>query len=311
MSTTNYPNGVSSYGIPLPGGFISGTGDVYFVDPTNGSDGNTGGSPSQAVKTLSQAVNNATDDNGDIIYILGNASVSESSITIDKDYITVIGVAAPTMNSRAKISSSSGTSPFVTISGSNCAFYNLRIGTFEDVNVCVTVTGSRNYFNNVTIQGMGIAAAGDDTAGRSLVLSGAEECRFVDCTIGLDTIARSTTNAELELKSSATRNEFFNCRFLSFADNAGHKFIKADDAAAACDRYHLFQDCTFINSIDSTATQMDEAIVAHASLGGHLIIKNSTLVGADDWDDADTGKVMIDGAAPTAGTSGLAVDTTV
>jgi hypothetical protein len=53
-NTTNYPNGVTSFGIPvMGGGGIPATfGNVWFVDPTNGSDGNTGKSTTDAFASI-------------------------------------------------------------------------------------------------------------------------------------------------------------------------------------------------------------------------------------------------------------------
>jgi len=60
MTLTNFPNGVSSFGIPqISNGERSGGGSVfgktYFVDPTNGVDGNKGTSPDKALATLTRA----------------------------------------------------------------------------------------------------------------------------------------------------------------------------------------------------------------------------------------------------------------
>ncbi len=54
---TNFPFGVSSYGIPVLGSaVIPYTGNYWFVDPVNGLDGNSGTSPSNAFATLTAAL---------------------------------------------------------------------------------------------------------------------------------------------------------------------------------------------------------------------------------------------------------------
>ena len=69
MGLTNFPKGVTSFGIPqISGGrFSSPWATHYFVDGDNGSDGNTGLEPSQAFKTIQYAVTNSIG--GDVIYI--------------------------------------------------------------------------------------------------------------------------------------------------------------------------------------------------------------------------------------------------
>ena len=69
MGLTNFPNGVSSFGTPVPSGgrFSNPWATHWFVDGDEGSDGHTGKSPGRAVATIQKAVDLATG--GDIIYI--------------------------------------------------------------------------------------------------------------------------------------------------------------------------------------------------------------------------------------------------
>lgn len=120
----------------------------------------------------------------------------------------------------------------------------------------------------------------------------------------MDTAARSTTNAEIEFATSATRNRFKDCLILAYADNAGHLFIKA--GATSIDRFVIFENCIFSNPLQSAATTMTEAIDGNAAAGGYILLKNCTLIGATDWEGTQT-ITYIDGAAPTGNTSGLAV----
>lgn len=54
MSITNFPAGVSSFGVPVTQGSVFGK--TYFVDATNGSDGNDGLSPTEAIKTITRVM---------------------------------------------------------------------------------------------------------------------------------------------------------------------------------------------------------------------------------------------------------------
>lgn len=115
MPLTNFPNGVSSFGQPvLPGSFgVPFTGDVWFVDPVNGSDGNNGQSPTRAFATLYKAHAAATSGNNDVVYLIGNGAASgtarlslanaqtvDSTVTTgtlvwSKSAVHLIGIAAP------------------------------------------------------------------------------------------------------------------------------------------------------------------------------------------------------------------------
>ena len=98
MGLTNYPNGITSFGVPVLGG--SGevtTGDILFVDSTatNATDGNLGDSPESPLATLNGALTRATANNGDIVYLMpGHAEdvTSATSHVIDKAGIKFIGL---------------------------------------------------------------------------------------------------------------------------------------------------------------------------------------------------------------------------
>ena len=110
MPITNFPNGLTSFGIPLFGSarFSNPWSTHYFVDGDEGSDGNNGKSPQKAFATIQKAVTAATG--GDVIYIrpktytmgTGFARYEEdvditntctgSGVTEDNAGISIIGV---------------------------------------------------------------------------------------------------------------------------------------------------------------------------------------------------------------------------
>lgn len=56
MTLTAFPNGISSFGIPLPAAGRDISGSTYFVDNNSGSDSNDGSTWERAFKTLARAV---------------------------------------------------------------------------------------------------------------------------------------------------------------------------------------------------------------------------------------------------------------
>ena len=78
MGLTNFPYGITSFGVPVLGGIggLPFTGNWWFVDPVNGLDGNAGTSPSQALQTLYQAHNKAVAGNNDVVVLIGNGASS-------------------------------------------------------------------------------------------------------------------------------------------------------------------------------------------------------------------------------------------
>lgn len=320
MTLTNFPNGLTSFGVPILGSVanIPFTGNYYFVDYVGGLDGNSGLSPSKAIKTLDRAQDLMTAGQNDIAFIIGDGATTGSARLTEtlvwaKDACHIVGITAPVnIASRARIAALSGSNftPLVKVTGDGCMFANFS--TFHgyavaEAQICWEDQGQRNYYGNIQFGGMGAAEAGDQAGSASLYLNGADECVFDGCVIGLDTIPRSTTNGEILVANAATRNQFRNCLIPTFADNSGHVFVSAN-TAAAIDRFLIFWNCLFMNAVNSTATAMTEALSVHASVGGSLMLKNCTLLGATDWEaSGESANTWIDGAAPTNNTSGLAV----
>lgn len=328
----NVTGGLYANGVPIYGGGLIGMSGakVYFVDPTSGGlgadiNGVSGGTADAPFATLTYALTQCVSGRGDTIVLIGGpTSTGTTGETIrltetlvwSKHNTHLIGIGAPTkygQRSRITGPSTGGTfSPVMSVTASGCIFSNFSI--FDDYTVdpvALKVTGSRNYFNNVNLQGMGAATGADDAAAASLWISGGAENTFNGCVIGLDTIPRSTTNGEILLDTAAKRNWFIDCDILSYCDNAGHLFVKAANTGDL-DRETIFRNCTFLNCPTGIAsgTTMTQAMNVAAAAGGMIILHDCVMVGATDWCAADNGNVFISNAAPTAGTSGIGVAVT-
>lgn len=97
MTRTRFPNGVSSFGVPVLSGsqVPATTGDFYFVHNSDGSDDNLGEDPSFPKATLGAAVNASTANNGDVIILMPGHSESISSagaVDLDVAGLTVVGL---------------------------------------------------------------------------------------------------------------------------------------------------------------------------------------------------------------------------
>lgn len=313
------PEGVLTIRGPLiaRGGVFGGigTGNIYFLDPANGSDNSGGKHPKRAFKTLAYAYSKLTANQNDTLYYIGgSSSLSISSLlTWAKDYTHFIGVGAPThMAQRARIFNSGNLNQLLKITATGCIFQNFYIfqGAALSANIGnVEVTGGRNYFNNVHFAGMGHATPGGESGGYSLKLNGAEENLFENCTIGLDTIIRASTNGELLIDGSSNRNEFRNCKFVSYSETLGKIMVKFNDNTAV-DRFLIFKDCLFINFWVNHVDKLESCFSIPVSPATCDVILQGQclLVGIDEWEKNDRGNVWIGNAAPSAATSGIAVE---
>jgi len=288
----------------------------YFVDARNGNDTNDGLSLEHPMATIIAAEDKLVANRHDTIFIIGTGSAiaMTAALTWDKSYTHLIGITAPTqVAQRARITNEdttyTGLSPLFNVTATGCIFKNFYcFQGLDDATALLNwqITGGRNYFENVHFAGGGHASNAID-GGASLALYGAEECTFVNCTIGVDTIAAATGMMGMRIDSDAKRCVFKGCNFTMYAGHAGCGFVEVVDSAGF-DRYLLFDNCMFIN--DAVGYTMASAFVIPSGMGSathRIILKDCTGIGFDDWDVSDRGLMYLNmGAITAGGNSGIA-----
>ena len=283
-------------GLPVLAGVPFGiNAKYYFVDPANGSDNASGRRVDEPLATLAAAEDLCVANRHDtVFYIAGSSGINLSAaLTWDKNYTHLIGIAAPTMVAqRARIfqlSTLTGASPLITISATGSIFKNVYIfqGVADNTSLInVSVTGGRNYFENVHFAGGGHATQAVD-GGASLKLDGAEENTFVDCTIGVDTIDAATGMMGILFDGEAHRNLFRNCVVRMRASSSGAGFVEIVDSTGI-DRDTIFDNCLFLNN---SATAMASGFVIPAGMGAprKILLKDCMTLGATTLDANDRG----------------------
>jgi len=341
---TTFADGVFQYGgMPVtPGVPVPFTGNAWWVDPVNGSDGNRGNSPSRAFKSLYKAHAVAEDGNNDVVYLISNGQSSGSvrlsvanaqvvdptattgTLTWSKNALHLIGVGSTNnVAQRARIAPPTGTytqatfgsGNFVVVTGSGCYFSNFSVfngfSTGGVNQIAWTDNGSRNCYVNVNIFGMADAASAADAGSRTLKIgsAGSGENTFINCTLGGDTVTRSAANATIELAGGTPRNSFIGCIF-PFQTSSATVLGVLGTGSACIDRWTLFKDCTVLNNIKSTSTQMTAfASLTSASPGGMLMFKNTATVGVTKFGDTNAlANSYIDMPAVSAAAGGLALN---
>jgi Protein of unknown function (DUF1565) len=131
MGLTHFPHGVSSFGIPLVGNSspisIPGSaGNVWFVDANLGTDGQSGGDPTQPFKTITKAL--AVAAAGDTIFIFPGSY--DENVVVSKDYIALIG-AQWAGYAKPDIEASSGVT--LTVTGQGFMAQHCRFAGTADV----------------------------------------------------------------------------------------------------------------------------------------------------------------------------------
>jgi len=208
----------------------------------------------------------------------------------------LIGLAAPSQNSRARIAiantaaTSGAVASLVTVSGAGCVFQNIE--AFNGINqaatqVAWTAGGGQCYYKNCNFIQTGAATAAAQGGNRALIVS-SDENLFEDSTIGGDTNQRITNlNATMEFTTGAARTVFKRCVVQAWNGLSTNLQILVN--AGGMDRYAWFEQCLFHNF----GTAMAVAITNTSGGGpnGNIVINNCISVGATVFSTSGTNYV--------------------
>jgi len=304
---TNFPNGVSSFGQVLYGSGIVTQGNVWFVAPGTGSDVNDGKTARTPFATLAKALDSATANQNDIVYLLAQSNTAadttdyqSTALDWNKDGVHLIGINnGVQIGQRSRISNLSTATAIVDglfiVSADNCLIANIEVfqgqgGTNPTgASIAVKVSGQRNRFYNCQISGIGHSEL-DDATSRSLSVTGAENY-FEKCYIGLDTVIRATATAEVTVGDIA-RTIFDGCFFNTYTSLSTFKMV----TYSAPDRFILFKNCV-INAVlnITSAVAPTGALAAATSVNGTILVVNSPVIGFADVATADDTKILVYG----------------
>jgi hypothetical protein len=122
MSLTGYPNGISSFGIPVIGsGQVPVTnGKYYFVDGTNGSDNSAGQDLTTSLKTIAAAA--ALVAANDTILVFPG-TYTEAAVTISVAGVRIIGMGA---SPKQVVWTSATDVKSLTLAAANCEVANIQ-----------------------------------------------------------------------------------------------------------------------------------------------------------------------------------------
>ncbi len=147
MATTNFPNGVSSFGMPVYGTPINGaplTGQVMFVDTVNGVDAGTGNGPNNPYQTLTYALTQVTSGAYASIYVMQGSTVTISSATsllLNVANVAIIGLG--TGSQRPVFNFTTANTAAIPVSAAGVTVSNIRhTANFLSIARAYTVTAT-------------------------------------------------------------------------------------------------------------------------------------------------------------------------
>lgn len=147
MATTNFTNGVSSFGMPVYGTPINGaplTGQVMFVDTVNGVDAGTGNGPNNPYQTLTYALTQVTSGAYASIYVMQGSTVTISSATsllLNVANVAIIGLG--TGSQRPVFNFTTANTAAIPVSAAGVTVSNIRhTANFLSIARAYTVTAT-------------------------------------------------------------------------------------------------------------------------------------------------------------------------
>ncbi len=216
MGLTHFPNGVSSFGIPLVGSSdYTTTGNVFFVDSgstARGDNAAKGSDPSTPFATIDFAIGRCTASNGDIIFVMpGHAEniSAATSLVMDVIGVRVIGMGWGRTRPVLTYTNAAGT---IEMDAASCTLENMvllasvtivTVGINVDAADCSIVNCEFDF--DATLDDF-ITAIDIDAVDRAAVIN----CRFIaeNGTAGMAEAIRCDTANEVRLIDNSFTGDF-------------------------------------------------------------------------------------------------------
>jgi hypothetical protein len=326
---TNFPNGITSQGVPTfgTGGLPPFTGNYFFVQENSSLGAGVAGglgTVQSPFNTIQQALAGCVSGHDDVIFLMEGSvhvSATQGSIAWNLNDTHLIGICSPMLRgkrARVSVTGTTGFNQLFLVTGTGCYFANFQIFYgFPNTSSALVAwedDGGRNTYDNVEFLGFGDGTVSTGTAN----LTGARafkmntstgETTFRNCVFGVDTETRNATNYTIEIAGAAPRVTFDNCDFEAYIGSTGASGSHVLIGANGIDRYLNFNNCRFLNAVGAGATTMTQAMNLNASAGGRVYLNNGTTGdGFTHWETAQSGSLYGSVPIPVAADMGKALE---
>ena len=295
-----------------------GPGRVFYVNPTNGSDNNTGLKMEQPVKTIAKAYTLVTSNNHDAIVLSANAALAESDeLAVTKNRVHFIGLDAVGrylgQRSRWTMGVTTGTAiAVVQNTGVGNSFQRIKFDSSDTTTTSVYAFAEGGEYT--VIENCEIVEHGDlATATAADLLMNGDSAYVKGCYIGSTayevTAARTNVLFTRETISGKVARDviFEDCIFGLNSTSATASHFHTTTATDV-ERMFLVKNCAMVVAKNSTATVGDAVIVDTALTDGQIILMNSYNVNSTAIGTTGSVGIVYAGAAvAVAATAGNAV----
>ena len=319
MGLTHFPNGVSSFGIPLYGsGFGAplglGTGDVKYVVASKVSTNlyyeklkSNGIKDTEIYTTVTSAYNATTGGQNDVVAVTPGAYLETEELAWSKANTHLVGLGGPNTGgdwSEPNVviyTTGTAVASVITVTGANCQFYNCTVSNYGNNAACLTAFTLNTYgcyFANMTFQGHMTAGNDDTVAASSLAIGGAGMYPIFDnCTIGQDVWdeREGANSGVLRFTSAGRPNKglFRGCIFLSRSITAEVAMV-AVPTNTFIGRGWVFDNCIFSNFYDGVTLLNQVFYTVTGTQQFTIQLHRCTAIGFTEWQTGDFSVVVAD-----------------
>src|SRR3990167_1055455 len=259
-----------------------GPGRVFYVNPTNGSDNNTGLKMEQPVKTIAKAYTLVTSNNHDAIVLSANAALAESDeLAVTKNRVHFIGLDAVGrylgQRSRWTMGVTTGTAiAVVQNTGVGNSFQRIKFDSSDTTTTSVYAFAEGGEYT--VIENCEIVEHGDlATATAADLLMNGDSAYVKGCYIGSTayevTAARTNVLFTRETISGKVARDviFEDCILgLKSTDNsASHMYMPG---ATDIERFLIVKNSIFYHAVLGSATVAAAIRVGSAQTEGHVLV---------------------------------------
>lgn len=273
--------------------------------------------------SVSAAYDATTDDNNDVIILMGDGTHSLSSmLTVSKDRVHFFGAdyflgAHRPYGCSAKLSLgvTTAATDIATVknTGVRNSFHNIKFinnNTVTEGIYCFVEGGEYTFMENCEIY----KSTDLDVSGAAELVCNGDSPYFKNCTFGSLADARSGAvvranvlfTAGLAGSGKVTRDATFeDCRFWIQCTNTGNRFVYGANATDI-ERSAVFTRCKFVCNGASSAIPAQNVAFGATLTVGAVLLENCTSILASTAMSTTTG-VFVDGPVPAAATTGISV----
>lgn len=328
MAFTNFPNGITSFGIPVYGGglgpFGLGMGKLYYVVAAKVSTNyyydllrENGIAPGDIYTSPATAYAATTAGRNDTVVVFPGAYDLTATLTWANANTHMVGLGGPNIggdyseNNVVIYTDSTDVASVLTVTGQNSQFYNFVVENMGANAACLTAATINiygTYWNRVAFHGNTNSTQNAVAASASLYIGAAGMYPLLEnCIIGQDVWGVRATANQGVLRFSGTGGRpnggiFRGCQFLSTGSTATCAMV-AIPAATSSGRGWLFDNCTFQHFNDAGASLNQAFYSVGTGVQKHsMLLHHCSAFGIDEWQDADDDVVI--GTMPITGTGG-------